>query len=149
MYSGENITSLAEVKMIKEKVKLDQHWNSPPSTLQAIKKTSGPSLVTAFAYLRNTHVNTRPLFCPCMFGVLSVLLEWQNHFMQTGEHSFMQTLDWCQPDWRGMNAEESWGHRTQQHRGAGTSKSAASLFDTEGRIAGQASTLTVHHSVLL
>lgn len=41
------------------------------------------------------------------------------------------------------------GHHTQQHRGAGTSKREAKLFDTEERIARQASTLTVHQSMLL
>lgn len=69
--------------------------------------------------------------------------------MQTGEDSFMQTLDWCQLDWQGMNAKKSWGHHTQQHRGAGTSKRKAQFFDTEGRITGQASTLTVHHSAFV
>lgn len=55
---------------------------------------------------KNTHISTQPVFCSRVFGVLSVLLEWQNHFMPTGEHSFMQTLDWCQLDWQGMNARK-------------------------------------------
>lgn len=60
-------------------------------------------------YLQTTHISTWPVFCRRVFGVLSVLLEWQNHFMQTGEHLFMQTLDWCQLDWQGMNAKEKLG----------------------------------------
>ena len=93
----------------KQKVELGAHWKRHPSTEHSIKKTSGLSLVTTYTCLQNTHINIRPLFCSRTFGVLSVLFEWQNHFMQTGEHSFMQTLDWCQLDWQGDECKEKLG----------------------------------------
>lgn len=60
-------------------------------------------------YLQNTHLNIHPVFCSRVFGLLSLLLEWQSYFMQTGEHSFMQTLDWCQLDWQGINKKKKLG----------------------------------------
>lgn len=122
---------------------------SCPSTLQTIK-TPWASLVILYTYVKNTNINIWTLFFSVMFVVLSVRPEWQNRFMQTGEDSFMHTLDWWQLDWQGMNAKKSWGHHTQQHWGASTSKRKARFFFyTEGRITGQASTLTVHHSAFV
>lgn len=100
---------------------------SCPSTLQTIK-TPWASLVILYTYVKNTNINIWTLFFSVMFVVLSVRPEWQNRFMQTGEDSFMHTLDWWQLDWQGMNAKKSWGHHTQQHWGASTSKRKARFF---------------------
>lgn len=100
---------------------------SCPSTLQTIKHLE--LLLSSCTHMSKTPTSTSwTLFFNVMFVVLSVRPEWQNRFMQTGEDSFMQTLDWCQLDWQGMNAKKSWGHHTQQHWGASTSKRKARFF---------------------
>ncbi len=87
----------------KEKVKLDTLWNSHSIAVQAIKKTSALSLVTLWMHISTTPTST------CNLCFVVIYLECWVFFLsdkttQTGEHSFMQTLDWCQLDWRGMKS---------------------------------------------
>lgn len=144
------LEQLSSISFCEKNEWKDPHW-STHSTTVILKHCIRTFHLSPYMplYLQNTHLNIHPMFCSCAFGLPSLLLEWQSHFLQTGEHSFMQTLDWCQLDWQGINNKKSWGHHTLQHQGAGTSKRETKLFDMEGRIVGQAWTLTVHSSVLL
>lgn len=63
----------------------------------------------------------------------------------TGEHWFLQTLDCCQQDWRGIHGKKSCGHHTHKHPGDGTSKKEGE----RGGVAGRHSAVTANHSVLV